>query len=131
MVVFELRQSPLHWNNRGCKVFSLAALKQQSRRHCAANGFALSPIRAAFSDSIRRVSKLVSEVVRPSSHSSQPQRRKDSVRAVTLKIGVAISFKTSRFSLICLTTKRGGSLLTSPVKTARPPGEQRPEKRMN
>ena len=24
-VVFELRQSPLHWNNRGCKVFSVVA----------------------------------------------------------------------------------------------------------
>jgi hypothetical protein len=31
--------------------------KQQSRRRCATNGFALSPIRAVFSDSIRRVSK--------------------------------------------------------------------------
>jgi len=58
-VVFESGQSP-HWNNRGCKVFSVVATQTAKASDCAANGFALSPP-CCFSDSIWRMSNLVSE----------------------------------------------------------------------
>jgi len=103
-VVFESRQSPLHWNKS-----QLQSVLTGSHSNSKAVGIAQPtalpcPLRAVFWDSIGRMSKLVSEAVRLPSHSSQAavpwvqrdtqsRRSNDSVHAIMLKIGVAVPSK--------------------------------------
>ena len=100
-VLFELRQSPLQWNNRGCKVFSVVATQTakpsalRSQRLCLVPSVLFS--RTASGECRDWLVKQCGYLhIRPNvgfpgvQRDAQSRRSNDSVHTVMLKIDVAV-----------------------------------------